>query len=412
MGHPRSRLSVFSRQLWSGASQAGRRRRRRAARHQPRDRVQVGAPVPGRGLAGLADRSSRPRRSPRRWPTRSKARSSPPGPAGAMDPIGWDRCRACRPRRSTGSSPGRLQSPARRRQGDRGPGPLRRLPPGRAGPPGPQEARPDPRRRRLAGARPGPGPPCSRVATSTSRWSSTTPAATRSWFRSPTNRRERSGGARDRGGRVRQGRHPDRAGADRQRVGLPQPRLPGHDRRARRPPQADAALAAPDQRQGRTVHPDPAPRVGVRPSVPVEPRPPPGPRALRRLLQSPATPHRDRRPHPSTLSTTSPDITTSRPCWQRSEYLKWIPGASDPSAFWGLYSRSTLANARLTVSAVVAPALSPLWATLVMMTSVIVMMRWSCLPLPALRTVIVASLMCSPVATPASAPARPCRCGA
>ena len=37
-------------------------------------------------------------------------------------------------------------------------------------------------------------------------------------------------------------------------------------------------------------------------------------------------------------------------------------------------------------------------STLVMMTSFILMIRNSCWPLPALRTVMVASLMCSPVA--------------
>ena len=40
----------------------------------------------------------------------------------------------------------------------------------------------------------------------------------------------------------------------------------------------------------------------------------------------------------------------------------------------------------------------PLGLTPVMITSFILMIRYSCWPLPALRTVIVASLMCSPVA--------------
>ena len=68
MGHPRPRLSVFSRQLLVSRVQArlARGTRCRAAGHQPGDRVQVGTAVSGRGGDGLLDRSSRPHRSPHR----------------------------------------------------------------------------------------------------------------------------------------------------------------------------------------------------------------------------------------------------------------------------------------------------------------------------------------------------------
>ena len=77
--------------------------------------------------------------------------------------------------------------------------------------------------------------------------------------------------------------------------------------------------------------------------------------------------------------------------------LKCSPGSSDPSGRCGLYSRSTLANFRLTDSAY-GWSSEPPWLTAVIVTSFSLMMRNSCCPLPALRWVIVASLMCSPVA--------------
>ena len=45
-------------------------------------------------------------------------------------------------------------------------------------------------------------------------------------------------------------------------------------------------------------------------------------------------------------------------------YLKWSPASSDPSAFCGLYSRSTLANCSATLSAVAAASPAPLGLTL------------------------------------------------
>src|SRR5258705_4851544 len=77
--------------------------------------------------------------------------------------------------------------------------------------------------------------------------------------------------------------------------------------------------------------------------------------------------------------------------------LKCRPGSSDPSGRCGVYSRSTWANFRDPDSAE-GWSSEPAWLTAVIVTSFSLMMRYSCCPLPALRWVIVASLMCSPVA--------------
>jgi hypothetical protein len=86
---------------------------------------------------------------------------------------------------------------------------------------------------------------------------------------------------------------PDRAGPDRQRLGVhPRRGLSGGPRTPRNSPQADPALAAPDQQQGRALHPDADQRVGVRPSVCVERGAIGRPARLRRFLQSSPAPHR------------------------------------------------------------------------------------------------------------------------
>ena len=163
MAHPSARLTVFGRQLlvkrvvidgWPTATVAEQLGISRATAYKWVRRYRTD------GLAGLEDRSSRPRRSPRRSSDEVTAtilssaspptlRPGPPGPAhrsSALDDL----------RRPP---TGRRQPSARHRPGDRGPRPLRRLPPGRARPPGPQEARPGARRRWLAGPRPGPAAP-------------------------------------------------------------------------------------------------------------------------------------------------------------------------------------------------------------------------------------------------------------
>ena len=76
--------------------------------------------------------------------------------------------------------------------------------------------------------------------------------------------------------------------------------------------------------------------------------------------------------------------------------MKKTPASSDPSGFWGLYSRLTFANARLTFSE--CPSLLPPCVTPVTMMSFIFTTRYSCCPFPALRWMIVPSLMWTPVA--------------
>src|SRR5262245_17637070 len=76
-----------------------------------------------------------------------------------------------------------------------------------------------------------------------------------------------------------------------------------------------------------------------------------------------------------------------------------MPASSDPSCFCGLYSTSTFAKARVTISARFEPPPSDS-ATEVIITSFILMTRNSCCPLPAFRCVIVASFRCCPVAQP------------
>src|SRR6187549_1575076 len=55
--------------------------------------------------------------------------------------------------------------------------------------------------------------------------------------------------------------------------------------------------------------------------------------------------------------------------WALMSYLKNTPASSDPSAFCGLYSSSTLANCSAMLSAVAAESPDPLGLTPVMMMS-------------------------------------------
>ena len=106
-------------------------------------------------------------------------------------------------------------------------------------------------------------------------------------------RRQRSDGPGHRRWPCSPPRGSRRAGPDRQRPGLSLERLSGRPRRTA--PQADPAVSTPDQRQGRAVHRDPGPRVGLRPPVPLERRATGGAPGLRRLLQSAPPAHRARR---------------------------------------------------------------------------------------------------------------------
>ena len=192
MGHPRPRLSVFSRQLlvmrvqagWPAAHVAEQLGISRATAYKWVRRYRA------EGEDGLFDRTSRPHRSPRRTSDTLEARGHLA--ARAEWRYGPDRLGPMsgrRPPRPPGARETRLQPPARHRSGDGRARPRRRLPPGCAAPPGPQEAGAHPRRRRLAerGTRqptqPG-GTPTS--GTSISRSSSTTRVATPSSSPSPT----------------------------------------------------------------------------------------------------------------------------------------------------------------------------------------------------------------------------------
>ena len=312
---------VFSRQLlvkrvvvdgWPAAHG------RRAARDQPGDGVQVGPPLSGRGpgrargpqlataslAAPLVRRGRRPTILARAG--RPALRPGPPGAAHSAIPA----------RPSTASSRRRRPQPApRRRPGDRGAGPLRRLPPGRARPPGPQEARPGPdgggwrvlgRLRRLA-----PRPRdvgyehLEVVVDDASRYAVVVPVA---------DERGRSASARSRSAATEfaEARDPDRAGPDRQRLGLSSHAYGvssaglGARHKRTRPfrPQTNGKA----ERFIQTLLDEWAYARAYRSNGDRAARPP----AFVDFYNHgrPHTAHR--RAHPSTLSTTSPDITTSR----------------------------------------------------------------------------------------------------
>lgn len=175
--------------------------------------------------------------------------------------------------------------------------PLRTRPPRRAGPHRHQEAGEHPRRRRPQGARPPGGPQDQvrgRLPVHPHRRRRPLPPGLQ---RDPARREE---GNRHRllaagAGLLRQRRDHRRTGPDRQRRLLQVARLARRPRSSLDHPQANPALPAPDQRQGRTPQPHPARRVGLRPPLPVRtgttrrlPR-------LAALLQSPPRTHRTRR---------------------------------------------------------------------------------------------------------------------
>ncbi len=82
---------------------------------------------------------------------------------------------------------------------------------------------------------------------------------------------------------------------DRQRRLLQVPRLARHTGSGRDHPQANPALPPPDQRQGRTPQPHPARRMGLRPPLPVRTGTTRRVPALAAHLQSPPRTHRARR---------------------------------------------------------------------------------------------------------------------
>ena len=200
---------------------------RRAAGHQPGDGVQVGAPLPD-GRSARASRTAAPDPiiRPAVRPTqvtaaiisaRTRRRYGPARLAPAHRPSPLDHLRRPPTRRP--------QPAAGHRPGDRRPGPLRRLPSGRARPPGPQEARPGARRWRLAGPRPGRRRIQDRGSVGYDHLEVVRrrcqPLRRRRAGHRRT-RRERLVGGRAGRHRVRRGRGPDRADADRQRRELSQ----------------------------------------------------------------------------------------------------------------------------------------------------------------------------------------------
>ena len=156
---------------------AGGRPRRRAARDQPGDRLQVGPPLSGRGRRP-GSRTAAPGRIARRvGGPRGGSDPRRPGRAGATVPTASVRCSAIRSRPSTGPRPARPQPAARYRPGDRRPrSATRPAIPGALVHQDHKKLGPDPRRRRPAGARPGrrAATTTAAAATTTSRCSSTT----------------------------------------------------------------------------------------------------------------------------------------------------------------------------------------------------------------------------------------------
>ncbi len=229
--------------------------------------------LPGIGLrAGRAARPQLPAASLARATSSEPSRpSSGRGSSGAGVRIAWRRSRASP---LDGQQVLARTGFSRLRDGDRPSGvPVRyvRDHPGRARPPGPQEARTHPARRRSPvpgsadGAPTGPGRQRLRPLRGHRRRRH--PAR----LRRPRPRRERGPAPPGPCSTPRSGspaRRPHRAGPDRQRQGLhrlaPTPRR----RDDRGPPQADPAVPAPDQRQGRALHQDAPRRVGLRQALP------------------------------------------------------------------------------------------------------------------------------------------------
>lgn len=91
--------------------------------------------------------------------------------------------------------------------------------------------------------------------------------------------------------------HPHRTGSDRQCLALPKElRLADGPGRSRRDRQTHPHLPSPDQRQGRTLQPHPARRVGLPAALHQQHRTHRSPGRLPAHLQPPPLPHRTRRP--------------------------------------------------------------------------------------------------------------------
>ena len=181
----------------------------------------------------------------------------------------------------------------------------------RAGPHGRQEARPDPRRWRLARPRPGdatasrgPTRPGSATTTSTP-WSTTTPGwpTPRSC---PTRRARPAPAFLDPGrGLLRRPRHhPDRAGDDRQRLGLPLLRC-ARSAPTSAPDRCSSGPTAPGRTARSSASTAPCHRVGLPPGLHQQRRAHRRPCALARALQHSTPPQRTRRHTPDQPTATN-----------------------------------------------------------------------------------------------------------
>ena len=306
MAHPKARLNVLGRELlvtrvtvlgWPVTTAADAQGISRATG------LQVGPAVPGRGH-GRARRPELPAASfaAGHADRRGRSGSSRPGRAGAGDPIASDRCSASRRRRSRRSCTGRAC-------------PGWPTSTGRPGCPS-------------GGIR-----PAIRASSSTrtTRSSGGSPTAAATALLGPLDRDappDRAGSGYDHFEVVVDDRSrrsvvvqvPDESGASAAAAlelalaafeadGIAVERVMtdnawayrGREYRRgprRPPPDPDPALPAADQRQGRAVHRDPRPGVGLRPDVHHQRGPPRCPAELRRLLQSPPPAYRARWPQP------------------------------------------------------------------------------------------------------------------
>ena len=219
MAHPRARLNAYGRELlvtrvvangWPVATASQAMGVSRATGHKWVRRYRAegssALPIARPGRITRPDQLQSPK-----W-----SASSPLVANDAGDPIGWAHCWAIRPRRSPPCCAARDAKAGRPRPPDRAPVALRGVPPGRAAPPGPQEAGTDPGwRRPSAAGRSTETPRRVASATTTSRWSSTT-AAGRACGPGPGREcRQCGGSARARAVHVRRGRHRRRARHDR-----------------------------------------------------------------------------------------------------------------------------------------------------------------------------------------------------
>ena len=273
MAHRRAKLTR-ARPAAAGRSDPRRRDGRGPrgghGRGEPPDGLEVAAAVRGRGRGRPRGPDARGRIA-RRGPSRRSrsTRSSPPATPTGSDRTAWrplvgvpaldDRRRARPPRPLAARRPGPTLGC---------PDPLRPRAPGRAAPHRRQEAGPDPRRRWSPLPRPGdrdaagPGAGYDYLHVAVDDMSRVAFVPPFRDERGTTCARFLLDAAAFFAGH---GVRIERVLTDNAKNYTDVPGLRGGPRGDRRPPQADPALPAPDQRQGRALQQDPARRVGLRP---------------------------------------------------------------------------------------------------------------------------------------------------